>query len=449
LLESGRLPGDVLESGRQTLEQARLELFRDCAFSVCELHRCQLMTSAIVVSEEHGSNVTCAWLDFPEVDCESESEERSMGLRNLKLMCIALMAIGIFTVAVGCKKQPPIKLACNATPPSIYQGEQVNATATASSVSTKKNTNVIYDWSGAGVSGNGSTATVATDMLNPGSYTVKAAVKEGKKGKEGLDPGQTAECSASFTVKEFEPPTISCSAEPAIVNPGDTSTITSTATSPQNRPLTYSYSAGAGTVSGNNSKAVFSSAGAPTGQVVITCNVADDKNHTANTNTSVTIVAPSPAPVPHVQALCAVSFERDAKRPTRVDNEAKACLDQIALDLKQTPDARAVIVADSNTKEKEITAKQEKVAARRKHSKVENFDQQRAVNVKDYLVKDQGIDASRITVATGPGDDKNAQSYLVPAGANFEADVSGTMPVNETVVKPEERKPLQGRHHKK
>ena len=61
-----------------------------------------------------------------------------------------------------------------------------------------------------------------TASLAPGSYTVKAEVKEGKKGKEGLKPGQTADCSASYTVKEFEPPTISCSANPTTIKPGDT-----------------------------------------------------------------------------------------------------------------------------------------------------------------------------------------------------------------------------------
>ena len=72
-------------------------------------------------------------------------------------------------------------------------------------------------------------------------------------------------------------------------------------------------------------------------------------------------MAPALPPAPHVRALCSVSFARDAKRPTRVDNEAKACLDEIALDLKQAPDAKAVILADSNAKEKQITARQEKV----------------------------------------------------------------------------------------
>jgi hypothetical protein len=366
------------------------------------------------------------------------------------LVCLSLMVTGLAFVSVGCKKVQPIKLDCNAAPPSIYAGEQVTATATASSISTKKHTDVIYDWSGTGATGNGTTATIATDALNPGSYTVKAEVKEGKKGKEGLKPGQTAECSASFTVKEFEPPTISCLAAPATLKPGESSTIASTATSPQNRPLTYAYSATAGAISGAGSNATFSSAGAPTGPVGITCTVADDKNHTANAETSVTIVAPPPPPVPHVQELCAASFARDAKRPTRVDNEAKACLDQIAIDLKQTPDATAVIVADSTAKEKETTAKQEKIAARHKHAKVEQFAEQRAVNIKDYLVKEQGIDPVRIKVAAGTGDDQNVQSYLVPSGASFANDVQATnTAVDENTVTPEERKPLPERHHKK
>ena len=32
----------------------------------------------------------------------------------------------------------------------------------------------------------------------------------------------------------------------------------------------------------------------------------------------------------------------------RVDNEAKACLDQVALDLKQQPDAKAVVVGEAD-----------------------------------------------------------------------------------------------------
>ncbi|MDR3774947.1 MAG: hypothetical protein P4L26_16450 [Terracidiphilus sp.] len=341
---------------------------------------------------------------------------------------------------------PPATLACSASPTSIFPGDPVTVTATAGALDPKLN--AVYSWSGTGASGTGTTVTIATGSLAAGAYTVKATVKEGKPGKEGLKPGQAADCSASFTVKAFEPPTISCTANPSTIKPGESSTVTSMGMSPQNRPLTYSYSASAGSVSGSGTTATFSSAGAPTGAVGITCNVSDDKGQTATASTSVTITAPYVPPAPHTQALCSLNFSTDAKRPTRVDNEAKACLDQVALDLQRQSDAKAVVVGESDAKEKAATTKAEKLAAKRKHAKpVIRDDAQRAVNTKEYLVTEKGIDASRISVATGSTDGQTVEDYLVPAGATFSSDISGTTPVDETTVKPEVRKPLGERPH--
>jgi outer membrane protein OmpA-like peptidoglycan-associated protein len=191
---------------------------------------------------------------------------------------------------------PPVSVACSANPVSIFAGDPVTVTATAGGLNPKLN--AVYTWSGSGVSGNGTTATVATAALAPGSYMVKCGVKEGKAGKEGLKPWEAAEASTSYTVKAFEPPTINCSANPGAIKPGETSTITAAGVSPQNRPLTYSYAATAGTVAGNGASATFSSTGAPTGKASITCNVSDDKGQTATANTSVTILAPYVAPAP-------------------------------------------------------------------------------------------------------------------------------------------------------
>jgi outer membrane protein OmpA-like peptidoglycan-associated protein len=333
---------------------------------------------------------------------------------------------------------PPVTIACSANPSSVFPGEPVNLTSTAGNLDPKLN--ALYSWSGEGVTGNGTTASANTASLAPGTYTVRCGVKEGKKGKEGLKPWQSAENTTTFTVKEFEPPTISCSASPSTIKPGETSTITSTAMSPQNRPLTYSYTAASGTVSGSGNSATFSSTGAPTGPVEITCSVADDKGHTASSNTTVTIEAPV-APKPHTETLCSINFDNDKRRPTRVDNEAKACLDEVALDLQKQADAKAVVVGNSTTEEKAPPKRH------RRHAKVENFAAQRAVNTKDYLVKEKGIDPSRISVATGTDDSKTVQDYLVPAGADFSSDVQGTSPVDESVVTPQTRKPLGMRHH--
>jgi hypothetical protein len=336
---------------------------------------------------------------------------------------------------------PPVTLACSASPALIFPGEPVNVAATAGNVQPKFN--VLYSWSGVpGLKGSGASASLdsaATGALAPGIYTLKADMKEGKPGKEGAKPGETANCSANFTVKAYEPPTVGCSASPGTINPGDKSTITASGVSPQNRPLTYTWSAASGVINGSGNTATFDSTGAPTGLVAITCNVSDDKGHAATAETGVTIAAPYVAPVPHTQALCSISFDKDAKRPTRVDNEAKACLDQVALDLGNHADAKVVVVGEATTSEK--------TPRKAKHAKLENFAALRAVNAKEYLVKEKGIDASRVSVATGSIEGQTVEDYLVPAGATFTSDVQGTNPIDETAVKPEARKALEEKHH--
>jgi len=74
---------------------------------------------------------------------------------------------------------------------------------------------------------------------------------------------------------------------------------------------------------------------------------------------------------------------------------------------------------------------------------------ERAVNAKEYLVTDKGIDASRVSLATGASEGQEVKDYLVPSGAIFSSDVTGTTPVDENSVKPEERKPLVQKHEAK
>jgi hypothetical protein len=64
---------------------------------------------------------------------------------------------------------------------------------------------------------------------------------------------------------------------------------------------------------------------------------------------------------------------------------------------------------------------------------------ERAVNVKDYLVTEKGIDASRISVYTGTDDAKTVTSTLVPAGATL--STTGLTPVDESAVKAVPRTP--------
>ena len=321
---------------------------------------------------------------------------------------------------------PPVTYSCAVSPTTVYPGDPITVTGTAANLNPKKTASYTWSADGGTISGTTSTANIDTKTAAPGTYTVKGHVSEGVK------PGQMADCTASYTVKQFDPPTVSCSASPSTVAPGDSSTITATGMSPQNRPLTYSYSASAGSVSGSGPSSTLSTAGAAPGTITVTCNVVDDKGQTASNTTTVTVNAPPPPPAPTTSALCSVSFERDAKRPARVDNEAKACLDDVALKLQSASDAKLAVVGNSDSKEKEP-------AKGRKKAKPVDYAGERAVNTKDYLVTEKGIDASRISAYTGSDDAKTVTTTLIPAGATL--STTGLTPVDESAVKAVPRTP--------
>ena len=336
------------------------------------------------------------------------------------------LSTGIVTHFGHIVPPPPVTYSCSVSPATGYPGDPITVTGTALNLNPKKTP--VYTWTSTGgtVAGTGNVANVATGTLSAGTYTVKGHVSEGNK------PGQMADCSVDFTVKAFEPPTLGCSANPSSVAPGESSTITSVGVSPQNRPLTYSYSASAGSISGNTSTATLSTTGAAPGTITVTCNVVDDKGQTASQQTTVTVVAPATiAPSPQTTSLCSISFDRDARRPTRVDNEGKACLDDLALNLQRSTDAKLYVVGNAASSEKNGP----KLAA------------ERAVNTKAYLVGEKGIDASRVMVFTGTQDAKSVADTLVPAGASTSS--MQVTPVDESAVKAQPRTAGARMHHRK
>jgi len=255
-----------------------------------------------------------------------------------------------------------------------------------------------------------------------------------------------ADCTVPFTVTAFQPPTISCSANPSTLNAGDPSTITAAGVSPQNRPLTYSYSATAGSISGNTSSATLSTTGAAPGTTItVTCNVVDDKGQTASAQTTVTLNAPPPPPAPVTQSLCTITFDKDKARPTRVDNEAKACLDDIALTAQRDTTAKLAIVGNSAPVpvRGKSTPKKEQMATDWANKQAA----ERAVNEKNYLVTEKGLDASSISVYTGTAGTNSAATTLIPAGATL--DQTGLTPVDETAVKAVPRKAAAPRRRRK
>jgi hypothetical protein len=296
-------------------------------------------------------------------------------------------------------------LGCEASPSAIHAGDPV--TVTASPMNFKAGKPKTYQWATTGgeVTPGEDSATVATVELPPGGYTVNGILKQGKA---------IAKCVATFTVEDVEPPTLSCSADPATVQAGGVSIITAKGTSSGNRDLSYSFTSDGGQLTQNGNKAQLATAGVPAQAINVVCNVVDDQGKTAQSGTMVTLLqtagpaavqsAALPPPLAQSQSLCGVSFERDTKRPVRVDNEAKACLDDIALTLQRETDAKLVAVGNFGAGESATEAAE------------------RALNVRQYLADEKGIDPNRIEVRYGGNSGRTEENIMLPAGVTYDND---------------------------
>ena len=109
-------------------------------------------------------------------------------------------------------------LACSPSSILIYQGDPLTLTARVGDL--EPNANAILSVGSSGGGGQRSDGQPADRSLRPGTYTAAGTIKEGKPGKEGLKPWETANCSAVFTVQAIEPPTISGSSSPSTIKPG-------------------------------------------------------------------------------------------------------------------------------------------------------------------------------------------------------------------------------------
>src|SRR5208282_1935127 len=87
---------------------------------------------------------------------------------------------------------PPPSASCSVDPMDVYAGEPVTASAHGMNFNPKRT--LSYSWSGSGgkLTGKGSTASIDTTGLAPGSYTAGATITDGHKGE--------ASCRASFNI---------------------------------------------------------------------------------------------------------------------------------------------------------------------------------------------------------------------------------------------------------
>ncbi len=185
---------------------------------------------------------------------------------------------------------------CSVQPGEVMVGEPITATVNTSNFNPKHT--LTYAWTGNGgkVSGKDTTASIDTNGVAGGSYTVTAHVTDAKQKKNG-----EASCSANYTVKEppKNPPTMSLSANPTSVQAGTPISLTSTCSSPDSVPVTVSgWTASGGSVSASGSTATLSTTGASPGEITVSATCTDSRGLTAPAaSTQVTVEKPPLPPV--------------------------------------------------------------------------------------------------------------------------------------------------------
>jgi outer membrane protein OmpA-like peptidoglycan-associated protein len=295
---------------------------------------------------------------------------------------------------------PPVA-SCSATPTSVYQGSTDPVTIHVAATDADNDPlTYAYTATGGTVDGTGADVRWNPSGLALGSYTINAKVDDGR--------GGTATCATDVAVNKRpnRPPVISCAPERNPIIAGERVAINSTASDPDGDPLTYSYSTTGGQVSGNGPTAQFDSTGLSAGNYTVTCTADDGQGGRTSATTSVDVQQPAPPPQATKVGDCGYTKVGAA----RFDNACKRVGDDVALRLKNEPNAKVVIVGFADKKE----------------PKAEKLAQARADGAKKYL-GEKGIDASRISTRVGTAstekgtekENRRVDFVFVPEGATY------------------------------
>ena len=329
--------------------------------------------------------------------------------------------------SIGTRKHCPLPpaptcvLATSAT--TVNKGERLSLTTTPTtpgyeaSVVTYEYRWHVTDAQGrpVTVSGTAATVDVPTGSLACGRYsvttTVTATVPAVDCPSDCVTTGQTT-CTTSFEITEPPCPTVTCDirASSSSVNAGDRVTFSATATGADGPSFTWSTTGGT-LSSTTGAEVTLDTTGLSAGSITVSVNVGTTRTRCdqpcpgGSCSTTVAVTVPAPPQVfPPISPCGPIFFPFNS---ARINNEHKACLDEIALRMQQDP--RASLVIDGH----------------RDSSERVGISLTRANNARDYLVNEKGVDTSRITVRnfgdTCPHDsgdpnlNRRVEFWIVPA----------------------------------
>ncbi len=328
----------------------------------------------------------------------------------------------------------PVAAACTANPTEVWAGDPVKVNATGSNFNPKHT--LTYAWTATGGKMEGAnvqSTTVDTTGMTPGSYTANATITDAREKKNN-----SATCSASFTIKQPAAPEVSCTASPTTIAIGEPSTITMTATDPQGWPMSYKWSATGGQLTPNGTSATLTATNADAGNTITVTGTATDDRANLSANCTASVNVPAVKSCVNIEDWGECTFEKNPKKPWRVDNDCKDTLDRLALRLQQMPNGKLDVVGYTNDKES---------------VNEQTLGSQRSVNVKYYLTTEgpTKVDGSRVQPRAGGSKGQATHFYFVPEGNLCGGQLEEGTVVDETQVQPQGRNaPVHKKktHHK-
>jgi opacity protein-like surface antigen len=211
-------------------------------------------------------------------------------IRGLRLQVGLNFMFGGGTVSTLVANRSPIT-SCSIDKSMVYVGSGDIAEVRASA-SDPDNDPLTYSWTttGGSVEGTGPEVRWNSSGANPGTYTAKVRVDDGR--------GGTADCSADVLVelRPNRPPTVACSADRNAVDVGEPVQVSALASDPDSDSLTYSWKSNAGRVRGTGASAKFDTFGLAPGRYTVTGRVDDGRGGTADCSLYAEVRAPLPPP---------------------------------------------------------------------------------------------------------------------------------------------------------